>query len=72
MSSKEGLPMKVLTYEKLQELGWPYSKSHTWRLVRAGKFPAPKKLGLGPNARNVWPEDEYEAVIKTLLSGQSS
>jgi predicted DNA-binding transcriptional regulator AlpA len=64
--------MKVLTHDDIVERGWPYSKSHTWRLIRAGKFPKPKKLGFGPNAKNVWPEDEYEAAIKTLLSGQSS
>jgi predicted DNA-binding transcriptional regulator AlpA len=64
--------MKLLTFNNLRERGWPYSKSHTWRLIRAGKFPKPKKLGLGQNAKNVWPEDEYEAAIKTLLSGQSS
>ena len=64
--------MKLLTFSNLRQHGWPYSKSHTWRLIRAGKFPAPKKLGFGPNAKNVWPEDEYEAVIKTLLGEQSS
>jgi predicted DNA-binding transcriptional regulator AlpA len=64
--------MKLLTFSNLRERGWPYSKSHTWRLIRAGKFPTPKKLGFGPNAKNVWPEDEYEAVIKTLLGGRAS
>ena len=64
--------MKLLTFENLRERGWPYSKVHTWRLIRAGKFLAPKKLGFGPNAKNVWPEDEYEAAIKTLLGGQST
>jgi predicted DNA-binding transcriptional regulator AlpA len=64
--------MKLLTRKDLRERGWPYSQSHTWRLIRAGKFPKPKKLGFGQNAKNVWPEDEYEAAIKTLLSGQSS
>jgi prophage regulatory protein len=61
-----------MTFDNLRERGWPYSKSHTWRLIRAGKFTAPKKLGLGPNAKNVWPEDEYEATLKTLLSERPS
>jgi predicted DNA-binding transcriptional regulator AlpA len=64
--------MKLLTYANLRERGWPYSKPHTWRLVRGGKFPAPKKLGFGPNAKNVWAEDEYEAAIKALLNGEQS
>jgi len=64
--------VKLLTFETLRERGWPYSKVHTWRLIRAGKFPAPKKLGFGPNSKNVWEEDVYEAAIKTLLSEQSS
>jgi predicted DNA-binding transcriptional regulator AlpA len=64
--------MKFLTFENLKEQrGWPYSKSHTWRLIRAGKFPKPKKFN-GPNSKNLWPEDEIEAAIKSLLSGQSS
>ena len=61
--------MKLLTFDNLCERGWPYSKVHNWRLIRAGKFPAPKKLGFGSNGKNVWTEDEYEAAIKTLLSG---
>jgi len=64
--------MKLLTFNNLRERGWPYSKPHTWRLIRAGKFPAPKKLGFGPNSKNVWEEDVYEAAIKMLLGEQSS
>jgi hypothetical protein len=64
--------MKLLSFNDLRERGWPYSKSHTWRLVRAGKFPAPGKVGFGPNGKNVWEEAVYEAAIKTLLNEQSS
>ena len=64
--------MKLLAFENLRERGWPYSKVHTWRLIRAGKFPAPKKLGFGRNSKNVWEEDVYEAAIKMLLGEQSS
>jgi predicted DNA-binding transcriptional regulator AlpA len=64
--------VKPLTFDNLRERGWPYSKSHTWRLIRAGKFPPPKKMGLGPNAKNIWPEEEYQAAVTRLLSGQPS
>jgi predicted DNA-binding transcriptional regulator AlpA len=59
--------MKLLSFEGLRERGWPYSKVHTWRLIKAGKFPQPKKLGLGDNGKNVWTEEEYDAALKTLL-----
>ena len=59
--------MKLLTFDNLCDRGWPYSKVHTWRLIRAGKFPAPKKLGFGSNGKNVWPAEEYEAALKALL-----
>jgi hypothetical protein len=59
--------MRLLSFDDLRQRGWPYSKVRTWRLVRAGKFPAPKKLGLGKNGKNTWTEDEYDAAVKALL-----
>jgi predicted DNA-binding transcriptional regulator AlpA len=60
--------MKLLSFDDLrQHKGWPYSKVHTWRLIKAGKFPHPKKLGLGKNGKNTWTEDEYDAALKSLL-----
>jgi predicted DNA-binding transcriptional regulator AlpA len=37
-----------------QEFGWPYSRSHTWRLMDAGKFPRAFKLGEHRNSHPVW------------------
>ena len=42
---------ELLGYDDLKLLGVPYSKVHIWRLIRAGKFPAPVKFGDGPNCR---------------------
>jgi prophage regulatory protein len=64
---RRNAPMRLLSFDDLRQRGWPYSKVHTWRLVRAGKFPAPKKLGLGENGKNVWTEDDVDAALKTLL-----
>jgi hypothetical protein len=59
--------MKLLTFDDLRQRGWPYSKVHTWRLIKAGKFVQPRKFGFGQNGKNVWPEDEYEAALNVLL-----
>lgn len=52
--------MKVLDYDGLREKGIPYSRPHLWRLVKAGKFPAPIKWG---GARNGWVEEEIDRFI---------
>jgi prophage regulatory protein len=56
--------MKYLTYQDLRERGVPYSPTHLWRLVKAGKFPKPIKLYPGPGARNLWDESEVVANEK--------
>jgi len=52
--------MVFLKFCDLRTKGVGYSKAHLWRLIRAGKFPAPVK-GLGQ--QNVWPESEIDAVV---------
>lgn len=33
---------KIVAVRDLRaELGWPYSESQTWRMIKAGKFPQP-------------------------------
>jgi hypothetical protein len=53
-----------ITFERLQGLGWPYSRTHTKRLEDQGLFPKRIKL-MGDHRCNkvVW---EYEAVLKVL------
>jgi len=36
---------EVIDWKGLQALGWPYSRSHTWRLMAEGKFVQCFKLG---------------------------
>jgi predicted DNA-binding transcriptional regulator AlpA len=50
----------LLTWRELKDAGWPYSRTHTGRLFRAGKFPAPVKLFPHRNAHPVW---VYEEVL---------
>jgi prophage regulatory protein len=38
--------MKLLSIDELRSVkGVVYSKSHLWRLIRAGEFPKPIRLG---------------------------
>lgn len=56
--------MKFLTFADLKERGHPYCRVHTDRQVKAGKFPAPVKLGDGPHGRVVWIEEEINAFYE--------
>jgi prophage regulatory protein len=61
--------MKLLSFPELKSVkGIPFSRQHVARLVSAGKFPAPIKLG---EATNAWLEaelDEWlEARVKASL-----
>jgi prophage regulatory protein len=56
--------MKFLSVEDLEKRGIRFSDAHRWRLIKAGKFPKPVKLGSGPTARNAWTDtdiDEWSA-----------
>ena len=50
--------MKLLSFPELKTVkGVPFSRQHVARLVAAGKFPAPVKLG---EATNAWVEAELD------------
>lgn len=64
----------MVDWKGLKELGWPYSRAHTWRLMDGGwenakgewvaverRFPPCARIGNGPGARLVWP---YQAVLE--------
>ena len=57
--------MKLLDHDGLKSRGIGYSKPQLWRLVKAGKFPKPIKIGA---ARNAWVESEIDAWIKTKIA----
>lgn len=56
---------RFLVYNELKEKGVLYSKPHTWRLIREGKFPPPVK---GLAAFNVWSEDEIDKFVAERLA----
>jgi prophage regulatory protein len=58
--------MRLLDYEGLQAKGFRYSRTHLWRLIKAGRFPRPVKLGLG--SRNAWVEQEIDSFIESKVA----
>ena len=54
------LHYRLLNRDDLRECGIRYSRAHLHRLIRAGKFPAPIKLGLN---RNAWVSTEIASWI---------
>lgn len=60
--------MKLITFAALKEKGHPYTRRHTDRLIEAGKFPAPIKIGDGRVGRVAWLEEEIEAHYARLAA----
>jgi prophage regulatory protein len=56
--------MKLLDYDGLAERGIKFSDTHIWRLIRAGDFPKPLKIG----NRNHWAEAEIDRYIERKLT----
>jgi hypothetical protein len=44
----------LVDWKTLKALGWPYSRTHTVRLMSAGMFPQSFKLTDHPNGHPVW------------------
>ena len=62
--------MRLLTFKQLKtEKGHPYTREHTRRLVKAGKFPEPIKVG---DNRRAWVEDEYDAHLQRLAAQRAT
>ena len=55
---------RLLDYQGLAAKGIKYSRAHIWRLIKAGKFPKPVKIG----DRNTWLESEIDDLIEKLLA----
>jgi prophage regulatory protein len=60
--------MRLINREGLKLKGIDYSASHLWRLINAGKFPRPVKIG----SRNAWPEEEIDQLIKDRIAARDS
>ena len=58
--------MKLLSIDELKSVkGVVYSKPHLWRLIRAGKFPRPIRLGQN---RIAFPESEIDDWVRSKIS----
>lgn len=55
--------MKLLDFDALADKGIKFSDTHIWRLIRAGDFPKPMKIG----NRNHWAESEIDQYIADKL-----
>ena len=60
-----GALMVVLSFPELKNLGVRFSRQHIRRLVKAGKFPAPIKIGENTNA---WLESEIDRYLKDRIA----
>lgn len=56
--------MKLLDPEGLEAKGIRFCDTHLWRLIRAGKFPKPVKIG----NRNHWVESEIDDYINGMVA----
>jgi prophage regulatory protein len=58
--------MKLLSIDELKSVkGVVYSKPHLWRLIRAGKFPRPIRLGQN---RIAFPESEIDDWVQSKIA----
>jgi prophage regulatory protein len=56
--------MKALDHNGLKAKGIPHSRVQLWRMVKAGTFPEPIKIG----HRNAWVEHEVDSYIEKLIA----
>jgi prophage regulatory protein len=54
----------LLRFEGLASKGIDYSRQHVDRLIKAGTFPRPIKLGKN---RNAWIEEEIDAYVEARI-----
>ena len=60
-----------LTFRDLKtKKGWPYSRQHTHKLVKAGRFPTPDKLYEG-GLLNVWDEDKIDTHLAAVTDREN-
>jgi predicted DNA-binding transcriptional regulator AlpA len=51
----------IVDWRGLKNMGWPFSRAHTWRMMKARVFPQSSKLGDHRNSHPVW-------VVKEILA----
>ena len=60
-----GVRLRILSLNDLRERGIYYSRVHIHRLVKAGKFPAPIKVGQN---RIGWVESEIDEWLNVKIA----
>jgi predicted DNA-binding transcriptional regulator AlpA len=55
----------IVDWKGLKELGWPYSRAHTWRMMAAGSFPQAFKLTNHPHSHPVWKVSDILAHLES-------
>jgi prophage regulatory protein len=61
--------MRFLSRPELDsEKGIKFSRQHLMRLINAGKFPRPVKLGGNPLGGNSWLESEIDEYLERCLA----
>jgi hypothetical protein len=64
-------PQKVYTFKTLKsERGWPYSRQHTQWLIKAKRFPAPRKAPGG--VLNIWTDEDIDLYYASLATSDKS
>jgi prophage regulatory protein len=59
-------PRRLLSPDELKDLkGIRFSRQHLHRLIKAGRFPKPVKLG---ESTNGWVESEIDQYIEDLIA----
>ncbi len=61
--------MRLISMKDLRQAGVPYSPAHIYRLISAGEFPKPVKLGAN---RIAFVADEIDAWIKAKVDQRDS
>jgi prophage regulatory protein len=64
--------LRLLTISDLRERGIRYHRAHIFRLVKAGQFPRPIKLGLGRGGAVAWVEQEIDAYIQARMAARDA
>ena len=60
-------PQRLLVdWKSLRQMGWPYSRTHTWRMMNEGRFPRAYKLGGHPHSHPVWKYADIVAYLETF------
>jgi prophage regulatory protein len=61
--------MRVIGYDDLRAKGITYHRRHLDKLVRAGHFPRPVKLG---EHKNAFVEDEIDAWLESRITARAA